>query len=57
MLALWSFIFLEIVYIRFHLDETPLFSFFINSLSCYQKIICGSSFIENKIAIRSSLTA
>jgi hypothetical protein len=47
MLVSWDFIFLEIVYTQFHLDETPLLSFFINSLSCHQKIMCGSSFIEN----------
>jgi hypothetical protein len=40
---------------RFHLDETPLLSSFINYLSCHKKILCGSPFIENKTLIGSSL--
>jgi hypothetical protein len=50
------FYFFEIVYTWFHIDETPLLSFFINSLSYHQNILCGGSFIENKISIGSSLT-
>jgi hypothetical protein len=40
----------------FHLDETPLLSFFINSLSCHQKILCDILFSKNEILIESSLS-
>jgi heme O synthase-like polyprenyltransferase len=56
MLVLCDFIFFETVYTQFHIDETHLLSFFINSLSYHQNILCGRSFIENKISIESSLT-
>jgi hypothetical protein len=49
-----GFIFLNSVHL-FHLDETPLLSFFIDSLSYHQKIIYDSSFIENETLIQSSL--
>jgi hypothetical protein len=54
MLVSWGFIFLKIVYTQFHLDETSHLSFFINSLSCHQKIICDNLFIENETPIKSS---
>jgi hypothetical protein len=43
--------------IQFHLDETPFLSFFINSLSCLQKIQCDNSFIENETSIEKNLKA
>jgi hypothetical protein len=50
-----GFYFLETVYTQFHLDEIPLLSFFINYLPYHLKILCDSSFIENKTPIDSSL--
>jgi hypothetical protein len=50
-----GFHFLEIVYTWFHLNKTLVFSFFINSLPCHQKIIYGSTFIKNETPIESSL--
>jgi hypothetical protein len=55
MLVSRGFIFLETMYTGFHLDEILLLSFFINSLPCHKKIICGTSFIENETPTRSSL--
>jgi hypothetical protein len=46
---------LETVYIQFYLDKTIL-SFFINSLTYHQKILCDTSFIENESPIENSLT-
>jgi hypothetical protein len=37
MLVLLGLIFLETMYIWFHLDETSILSFFIKSLSSYKK--------------------
>jgi hypothetical protein len=51
------YFFSETVYTRFHLDETPLLSFLINSLPYHQKIICGISFIENETPIENRLRA
>ena len=56
MLVSMGFIFLETVYTKFHLDETTLLSFFINSMSCHQNFLCDNSFNKNKTPIRSSLT-
>jgi hypothetical protein len=43
-----EFYFLETAYIRFHLDETSLLYFFMNSLLYHKKILRDSSFIENE---------
>jgi hypothetical protein len=54
MLISLNFIFLEIVYTRFHLDKTPplfLYNFFVMS----SKNSIGSSFIQNEIIIESNL--
>jgi hypothetical protein len=51
-----GFHFFKIVYTRFYLDETHILSFFINYLSCHQKILCDSSFIENETPTGSSLS-
>jgi hypothetical protein len=50
-----GFHFLKTVYTQFHLDETSLFLFFYKFFACHQKILCDTSFIENKISTGSSL--
>jgi hypothetical protein len=47
--------FLEIEYTWFQLDETPLFLHKLFAMSPKKSYICGSSFIENKTPIGSSL--
>jgi hypothetical protein len=50
-----GFIFLKTVHTRFHVDETTLLSFFINSLPFHKKILRDNSFIKNETPIGSSL--
>ena len=45
----------NLLYTKFHLDETTLLSFFINFMPCHQNFLCGNSFNENETPIRSSL--
>jgi hypothetical protein len=61
LLISWSFIFLEIVYILFHLNETLLFIIFfanilfINSLSYHKKILRGAHLLKMKLSLGVTL--
>jgi hypothetical protein len=41
----------EIVYTWFHLDETPLLYFYINSLSCHKKSYVAPHLLKMKLSL------